>query len=259
MLRAFSEPVLFFCALAAFFAVLEIGFRLGRWYSPHSDEGVKSHVNALQAPLLALMALLLGFNFAMAGSRFDTRKALIQEEVDAINTTYLRSQFLPTPYREEIINLLKSYLTARIDFMRAGVDPDLIATANSKALSLERQIWAHTTAMMAQDPNGASKTMFIQTLNDMINVQERRSAALDNHVPEIVIHLLFTVALGALGFIGFGYGLTGHRRHGTTAIFALLVAMVLTTIIDLDQPRTGLIRVTDDNILRLKTRLDQNN
>ena len=106
MLRAFSEPVLFFCALAAFFAVLEIGFRLGRWYSRHSDEGVKSHVNALQAPLLALMALLLGFNFAMAGSRFDTRKALIQEEVGAINSTYLRSQFLPTPYREESSILL---------------------------------------------------------------------------------------------------------------------------------------------------------
>jgi hypothetical protein len=91
----------------------------------------------------------------------------------------------------------------------------------------------------------------------MINLNEKRRAALDNHVPEVVIHLLFVVAVGAMGFIAYGYGLTGRRRHGSTAIFALLIALVLTIIVDLDQPRTGVIRVGEESMLRLKADLGQ--
>ena len=73
----------------------------------------------------------------------------------------------------------------------------------------------------------------------------------------MVIYLLFTVAMGALGFIAYGYGLAGPRRHVSTAIFALLIALVLTTIVDLDQPRTGLIRVGEDSMFRLQATLDR--
>lgn len=59
------------------------GFRLGHRNSNPEDDLGRSHVNALQAALLGLFALLLAFNFAMAASRFETRKALIQEEVDS--------------------------------------------------------------------------------------------------------------------------------------------------------------------------------
>lgn len=61
-----------------------------------------------------------------------------------------------------------------------------------------------------------------------------------------------------MGFIAYGSGLTGRRRYGTTAIFALLIALVLTTILDLDRPRRGLIRVSQQSMIRLKAALDQN-
>ena len=49
----------------------------------------RSHLGALQAALPGLLALRLGFNFAMATSRFDARTTLMQEGVNAINTAYL--------------------------------------------------------------------------------------------------------------------------------------------------------------------------
>jgi hypothetical protein len=64
--------------------------------------------------------------------------------------------------------------------------------------------------------------------------------------------------LGALGFIAYGYGLTGQRRHVSTALFALLIAMVFTIIIDMDQPRSGLIRVGEESMVRLKESMDLN-
>lgn len=257
MLWRFNEIALFLAAVAAFLAVIEICFRLGRRRSNRNDDSMKSHFNALQAALLGLLALLLGFNFAMAGSRFEVRKTLLVDEVNAIRTAYLRAQLLPPPYQQEFMAMLRAYAAARIDFLRAGIDQSLLEAANSNASRIEAQLWTSTGAMVSQDPNGSPKQMFIQSLNDLINVSEKRRAALDNHVPEVVIHLLFVVAVGAMGFIAYGYGLTGRRRHGSTAIFAVLIALVLTIILDLDQPRTGFIRVTEDSMLRLKTDLEQ--
>lgn len=85
----------------------------------------------------------------------------------------------------------------------------------------------------------------------MVNVKWKRYEMLDNHVPEPVLYLLFTVAVGALGFIGYDYGLSGGR-HGSTAIFAVLIALVLATILDFDRPRGGFIRVGEEGMLRLQ-------
>ena len=257
MLLGVDEIVLFLVAVVVFLVVIEICFRLGRRQQDRSDDTSKSHINALQAALLGLLALLLGFNFAMAASRFSVRKALIGDEVNAIRTTYLRAQLLPPPYQQEFTDVLRAYVATRVEFLRAGIDKPLLEAANANASRTEAQLWNLTSAMVAHDPSGAPKQMFIQSLNEMINVNETRRAALDDHVPEVVINLLFVVAVGALGFIAYGYGLTGRRRHGSTAIFALFIALVLTTILDLDQPRTGLIRVGEESMVRVKAELEQ--
>jgi hypothetical protein len=251
MLAGADELLMFIVVVAAFFAALEIAFRLGRRHTHRSDDLSRSHISALQAALLGLLALLLGFNFAMAASRFDTRKTLIQEEVNAIRTSYLRAQLLPQAHREEVSELLKRYVTARIDFMRAGVDPTQLEQTSNATADIEAQLWTMAGASTMQGQASPARVLVIQALNEMFNANEKRHAALDNHVPQIVISLLIAVALGALGFIAYGYGLTGHRRHVSTALFALLIAMVFTIIIDMDQPRSGLIRVSEESMVRL--------
>jgi hypothetical protein len=130
MLTNINEFVLFFVAVGAFFVAIEAGFRLGLRHRPSSDDGAREHVYALQAALLGLLALLLGFNFAMASSRFDARKALMQDEVNTIGTAWLRAQLLPQPQRDEISGLLRGYVSARIDFMRAGTDEDRLESSS---------------------------------------------------------------------------------------------------------------------------------
>jgi hypothetical protein len=258
MLSHINEFVLSFVAVGAFFVAIEVGFRLGLRDHPRSDAGAKEHVHALQAALLGLLALLLGFNFAMASSRFDARKALMQDEVNTIGTTWLRGQLLPQPQRDEISDLLQGYVSARIDFMRAGIDEDRLESASVEASGIEAQIWKLTRSMVTEDTGGSQVSLFIESLNEMLDVKWKRRAMLDNHVPEPVLYLLFTVAVGALGFIGYGYGLNGGRRHGSTAIFAVLIALVLATILDFDQPRGGFIRVGEDGLLQLRKAFKQN-
>ena len=74
----------------AFFALMltatEVGFRLGRKSEARTPESIKSQIFTVEAGILGILALLLGFTMSMAVSRFEIRKQLVLEEADAIGT-----------------------------------------------------------------------------------------------------------------------------------------------------------------------------
>jgi hypothetical protein len=53
----------------------------------------------IDGAVFGLMALLLGFSFSGAVSRFDTRRELIVQETNAIGTAWLRVDLLPDAAR----------------------------------------------------------------------------------------------------------------------------------------------------------------
>lgn len=257
ILNYFSEPLLVVAMLIGLLGATELGYRLGVRRQTAADDSSKAHVNALQGALLGLLALLLGFTFAMAVSRFDTRKGLVLAEANAIGTTYLRARLLPEPYRQELTRLLRSYVDTRLAFYDAGVNPSRIAAANASTESLQEELWRAAIPLAQQDPRAVPTGLFIQSLNDVIDLHEKRVGALENHVPEPVLHLLFGVAAVALGFIGHGCGLSGTRRIASTTIVSALVVLVIAVIIDLDRPRRGLIKVSQDSMVKLKATLNR--
>jgi hypothetical protein len=64
------------------------------------------------------------------------------------------------------------------------------------------------------------------------------------------------VSFVALGLVAYGCGLAGRRRLLSNTVFALLIALVLTTILDIDRARRGLIKVSEESLLRLKATLE---
>ena len=81
MLREIDETYIFFICVVVFLAIIELGFRLGRRQRRGAaDEAAKTHIGGLQTALLGLLALLLGFTFAMSVTRFEARKNLVLEE-----------------------------------------------------------------------------------------------------------------------------------------------------------------------------------
>jgi hypothetical protein len=76
-------------------------------------------------------------------------------------------------------------------------------------------------------------------------------------VPEPVFYLLFIVTSGAMAFIAYGTGLQKRRRLISTGLFATLISLVLTFILDIDQPASGVITVSQESMLRMKATLEQ--
>jgi hypothetical protein len=243
-------------AVAFFLGVVEVGFRIGTRHRSRLDEGANTHVGALQGALLGLLALLLGFTFAMGVSRFDNRRSILVDEANAIGTTYLRAQFLPDPHGQKARVLLRSYVDARVEFYNAGIDKERIIALNDAALRMNRELWQTADDAAALDQRSVITGLFIDSLNDIIDLSEQRLASIENHVPEAVVLLLLGVTAGALGFIGYARGLNGHRRLGSILMFTLLIAMVLGVILDIDRPRRGFIQVGQDSMLRLQASME---
>lgn len=251
-----NEAVLFVVAVALFLGVQAAGFRRGLRDAHHSDGDAKAHVHSLQNAALGLLALLLGFTFAMAVQRFDTRKELVLEESNAIGTAYLRSKLLPAPQAAESARLYRDLAAARLDFFRAGVDAAKLEAAHAAAGRIESRLWDIVREASGADPKSVPAGLYIDALNAVIDVHEKRRVALENHVPEAVIALLFAVAAVALGITAYGCGLGRRRRFRSNALFAVTIALVLAVILDVDRPRRGVVQVSQASLERLKAQLD---
>lgn len=202
--------------------------------------------------MLGLLALLLGFTFFMAVSRFETRQSLVIDEANAIGTTHLRVKFLPAEQTDAAEGLLREYVAARLSFYTAGIDSARLEKANMDATRIQGQLWALAVEAAAQDPRSVPAGLLAESLNTLIDIQEKRQAALDNHVPETVLYLLLVVSLASLGVVGYGCGLIRRRRPFSSALLAFLVVSVVATILDIDRPRRGLVEVSQRSLLRLQ-------
>src|SRR4051812_28371364 len=84
------------------FGLAEAGYRLGRGLYATKDEGRKNQIGGIQGTVLGMLGLLVGFTFAMAAGRFDTRRELVLKEANAVGTTWLRAGLLPEGHRAPV-------------------------------------------------------------------------------------------------------------------------------------------------------------
>src|SRR5262245_9102902 len=100
----------------------EAGYRAGLKLHTAKDEARTAQIGGIQGAVLGMLGLLLGFTFAMAVGRYDTRRSLVLTEANSIGTTYLRAALLPEAQHKAIEDLLRQYVDVRIAFHEAGSD-----------------------------------------------------------------------------------------------------------------------------------------
>ena len=236
---------------------IELGYYFGRGRRSTSYDGFKTHVNAIAASLVGILALLLGFTLSLSLQRFDKRSEVVVEEANAIGTTYLRSQLLPASIRSGVQKLLREYLEVRVQASGITLTEDAERGPRlAKAAQTQTALWEHARQAAEQDPNPVTSGLFIQSLNELIDVYGKRRATLDRHVPEVVLLLLFGTFLMAGAVVGYSSGVAGHRASFVTYILVALIAILVFIILDLDRPRRGLIRVSQESLVSLQTTIN---
>jgi len=238
--REWIVPCVFFGSMLA---AGEGGFRFGRSAQSRTAEKVKAQMSVVEASILGILALQLGFTMSMAVSRFEGRKQLVLEEANAIGTSYLRTQLLPRPQGTEIAKLLNAYIDARVRFVEVGEDQDRIEDARKEAVRLQDKFWSVAVDYAQKDPDTVRAGLLLQSLNRIIDLESARWMAFNNHVPATVIYVNAMLALLAVNLVGYAFGLEGQRQVFSMCLLVLSLTVVLAVIIDLDRPCRGFIWV----------------
>lgn len=247
-LDSYSLWLLFFVTVVTVCVAVEVGYRLGVYRRKHAPEH-DTPVTAMVAAMLGLLAFMLAFTFGMAVSRFDERRQAVLDDANAIGTTYLRAALLNDPQRSAIRQLLREYVDIRL----SNVSKEQIGEVLAKSTEIQDQLWSHATTIAQQDPHSIVAGLFIQTLNEMIDLHAKRvKVSLRSRIPAIVWLSLFFVALLTMTTMGFHEGVSGSRR--SLASFAVVVAfsVILFLIFDLDRPTEGLVRVSQQSLQDLQ-------
>ena len=231
---------------------MEIGFQSGCRKQASVNEAV-TQANAVLVSMLGLLALLLAFTFSAALQRYEDRSQTVVAEANAIGTTYLRARLLPKGMQDEVQALLRQYLDIRIQEGHLdSTEPEWRESLLHQAKLLEAQLWSHAVAAAEQDSRVVTSGFFIQSLNELIDTSGMRDAALNRHVPEIVLFLMFATIVLTTATLGYASGIAGHRVTLAAFVLVMLIALVVYLIIDLDRPRRGAIQVSHENILSLQ-------
>ncbi len=162
---------------------IEAGYGIGRCRRRNSEDEKEAPVGAIVGATLGLLAFVLAFTFGLAASRFDARRQIVVEEANAIGTTYLRAGLLPDNRGVKIRKLLGEYVDARLEAVQTGN----IEQALRQSEELHRQLWSDAEGAGQQHPDSIVVGLFIQSLNETIDVHSKRIlVGLQNRLPNVL-------------------------------------------------------------------------
>jgi hypothetical protein len=225
-----SLTIILVQSVAAFFLAVELGHYLGS----RMEEG--KNVATLEAAVLGLLALMIGFTFSMALNRFEARREALVSEANAIGTAALRARLLPAPYGEESLKLFREYARIRVSFGEREHTSEESVQGQRRSREIQEALWRQAQGAAAKDNAVVPTGLYIQALNDTFDTQQKRRTIVGNRVPRIVFVALYSVAVGALWLAGYASAIDKRRWRLPTYVACVLVAGVILLIQDLDRP-----------------------
>ena len=112
-------------------------------------------------------------------------------------------------------------------------------------------------AVAVSDPTSPMLALYIEALNETIDIEnERAYAGVSVRVPDSVLLLLFIGSVMTLGMVGLSAGLTGRRSLLTAIAMIIVLGAVITLIIDIDRPQGGSVTVNQQPIIVLAEQLN---
>jgi hypothetical protein len=221
---------------------------VGRWLGVRTGRSEAS-ILTVEGAVLGLLALMIGFTFAMALARFEDRRAAIVLDANSIGTAALRARLLPAPHNKESLRLLKDYVQIRLDVSQHAPSPAEISAALTRSNAVQEALWQQAKAVAATDNRMVPTGLFIQSLNEMIDNQEKRVTAIRQRVPNVVFLTLYGTAAIAGAFAGYASGLGQRSSRLPVYVMIALVCGVIIMIQNLDRPLVGFIAASQQPMI----------
>ena len=237
-------------------ACLAAGRRIGRRRLAAGLTEAGGGFVAVEGAIFGLMGLMIAFTFSGASSRFDDRRHLVTEEANDIGTAWLRIELTPTEAQPKLRGLFRRYVDSRIRTYKLWPDDPKEAMAElGRTNRLQQEIWTAAVAA-CRDPAAAPGgcILLMPALNAMIDITTTRLMATRLHPPQVVFAMLIALTLAGALLAGHAMAANPAWSWTHTLAMALVMAVTVYVIIDIEYPRQGLIRVDDFDQLMVDVR-----
>ncbi len=250
MIKILDFPFLVFaCSFLVLWLAAKAGILIAGKVRP-LDPDEQDDLDRLSNASLTLVALIIGFSFSMAVSRYDQRKNYEEEEANAIGTEYVRVGVFPAGDAASLRNLLVQYLDLRIRFYTSH-ELQPLKEIDAETAKMQDEMWAEVQRAALAQPNPVS-ALAVSGMNDVLNRQGYTQAAWWNRIPLGAWCLMIGISICASVLTGYS---AHSRRRGFLIIMPLLVAIAFFFIADIDSPRRGVIHVVPQNLISLSESL----
>jgi len=243
----------FFVAFLLFaLSVGEVGYRVGRWWQERTSDELQGPTSMIVGSLLGLMAFLLAITMGMASDRFDARRALVLAESNTVGTTYLRAGYLPEPAASDTRALIREYVPLRV------LTDDLtdLQQRIGRAAEILDALWSIAETLAREAPDSELLALYLTSLNEMIDLHQTRViAGLYARIPATVLMMLLLCSTLTLGMVGYNAGLTRRRSPLTAVVLVFVLGAVITLVVDLDRPRDGFLKVSQQPLIYLQQQI----
>jgi ABC-type multidrug transport system fused ATPase/permease subunit len=245
--------VMILIPLAAVIIPVLIGRRYGFYHITKQMDIPKDSIGSVVAAALGLLAFMLAFTFQIATNRWDSRRALLYEEVQGIRTAYLRAGLIPEPYRSNTKKNLVDYIDLRVDVAN---DQSKVADALSGSQLILDSLWGYTEALAAVDRSSEVYALYTSSINDIVDAYNKRiTVALVYRIPVAVLWFLFIIMFLSMLILGYQFGVSGKGSLVLNLLLALVFSVVMFLIFALDRPEIGLIKLRQAPLLTLQQEL----
>jgi len=233
-------------SFALFIGILlfaEAGRRTGQRKLKKHPEDSGAGFPAVDGSVFALMGLLIAFSFSAAASRYEARRQLIVQEANAIGSSWLRIDLLPAPRQEQLRETLRSYVDNHLSMVRGTPNMQVVREGIARARDIQRDMWSQAVTACREAPSPATAGLVLPVLTGMFEVMNARVAALNTHLPQLILWLLLILPL-ICSFLA-GLSSAPHLRRSWIQIlgFAAILSIAMYVILDVEYPRAGLVRL----------------
>ncbi len=243
--------LLFVGTIVIIFFSIGAGTLLRRTIGIQQGEG--DSTGSVVGATLGLLAFIMAFSFNMAANRLDARKQLFLEEINTIDTTYMRSGLLAERYREQARTELRAYVGHRL---KAADDPDYLPQALQASEQIHARLWAMVEQRTAEKPLTIVESLFIQSLNQLMDLHGKRVVvALQYRIPHTIWVGLYAIAILAMLAVGFQFGQVSRRQQAINIMLAGAFAAVITLIADLDRASDGSVTISQEPLRALQKKI----
>jgi hypothetical protein len=229
---------------------------VGLYYTGHRQalkreaKGLRRETDALTgAALFGLFGLLIAFSFSGSIGRFEARRQLILQEVNAIGTAYLRVDLLPTESQEALRADFRAYCEVRRDNFEDLINEEARTLNAARTAELQLRIWQGSIAATSGEQFLPARVLVVPALNQMIDITTSRWIAARTHVPLMVFVTIFAVALYCAWLAGVSIREAKDLGWSNVIGLAGVTALLLHVMLDIEFPRIGFVNLDDYNRL----------